>query len=434
IRWLPRSAPYTWPRASVAMESGKSNCPCPDPREPQDLRKRPSLSNFATRALPNPSATKMLPPRSPATSGGRLKVSPGPPAPGLGPRPPRPASETASGLRPSVFTMRPSGENSITMLEPRSTTQIWSLASTRTACANRKPYTPSPISRTNLPVRSNSNRREPPCVKVRDAPHVALAPPVRVYTKRLPLELVATPAASPRWMRSGSFSGSGAESKAICAQSEVAIASVMMSIPWPGHECLRYKCQSLCPPHRMQRQLLHTPRNDLAHQQFVLVAAIDFVHGRELAQVLARVSELADNGSVQFHLVNLAGHRVEQRIVAVRIRVGAVEILVGPGGDAHGPGRPHPIVDGLEGEVVVEDLNAAVGAVADVDVAFGIRRHGMRQIQLAGRPALAAHRRDEASILAVLNHARIAVAVGDENVPRRVPGHVGGTIECVRLR
>ena len=40
----------------------------------------------------------------------------------------------------------------------------------------------------------------------------ASSPPVRVYTKMLPFEFVATPAASPRWRCSGSFSRSGTES------------------------------------------------------------------------------------------------------------------------------------------------------------------------------------------------------------------------------
>src|SRR5262245_9946649 len=43
--------------------------------EPHDLMNTPLLLNLATRALPTPSATKMLPAESRATSVGRLKTS-----------------------------------------------------------------------------------------------------------------------------------------------------------------------------------------------------------------------------------------------------------------------------------------------------------------------------------------------------------------------
>ena len=68
----------------------------------------------------------------------------------------------------------------MTMLDPRSTTQMLSCGSTRTAWPNRNPYTPWPISRMYFPFESNSKSREPPWVKVRDAPKVANSLPVRV--------------------------------------------------------------------------------------------------------------------------------------------------------------------------------------------------------------------------------------------------------------
>ena len=66
------------------------------------------------------------------------------------------------------------------MFDPSSTTQMLSRGSTRTTCANTNPYTPWPISRTNVPFAVNSNKRAPPRVKVLDPPSVAVAVPVRV--------------------------------------------------------------------------------------------------------------------------------------------------------------------------------------------------------------------------------------------------------------
>src|SRR3954471_9715582 len=66
-----------------------ANSPLAVPRCPHDFTKVPSFVNFAIRELPSPSATKMLPCASHATSVGRLKTSCGAPAPAARP-PPRP--------------------------------------------------------------------------------------------------------------------------------------------------------------------------------------------------------------------------------------------------------------------------------------------------------------------------------------------------------
>ena len=54
----------------------------------------------------------------------------------------------------------------------------------------------------------------------------------------------------------------------------------------------------------MQGQFLHPPIRELADVNFVLVPAINFVHGTELLQLFARGSKLAENLSIQFHFVN----------------------------------------------------------------------------------------------------------------------------------
>src|SRR5262245_16530076 len=73
IRALFRSATYTLPCKSTAIPCGRLNWPTSDPRIslPSCARNRPFLSYLTTRWLTYPSATKILPCGSHATSDGR---------------------------------------------------------------------------------------------------------------------------------------------------------------------------------------------------------------------------------------------------------------------------------------------------------------------------------------------------------------------------
>src|SRR3984893_6390281 len=110
------------------IECGVLNWPGADPLVPQDLRKTPFLSNFAILEFLEPSATKISPAASQATSDGPAKLSPGTPAPlpGAGGGSTRAGLSTASGFLPMVIKTRPSGSNLMIMLEPSSTTQMLS--------------------------------------------------------------------------------------------------------------------------------------------------------------------------------------------------------------------------------------------------------------------------------------------------------------------
>src|ERR1700676_507776 len=81
---------------------------------------------------------------------------------------------------------------------------------------------------------------------------------------------------------------------------------------------------------RIQLKSLHPPTGNLRHRNFVVVAAIDLMDGTKLAGHLATLAEFAYHSSVEFHLVDLAAHRVESRTAIVRIRVGAIQVLVRP--------------------------------------------------------------------------------------------------------
>src|SRR5260370_1163313 len=112
----------------MTMDGGTSNWPGSVPLTPHDLMNTPFLSNLAMREFREPSATKISPAASQATSEGPLKLSPGTPAPlpGAGGASARGGLLTASGFLPMVISTRPSGSNLMIMLEPSSTTQILS--------------------------------------------------------------------------------------------------------------------------------------------------------------------------------------------------------------------------------------------------------------------------------------------------------------------
>lgn len=86
-----------------------------------------------------------------------------------------------------------------------------------------------------------------------------------------------------------------------------------------------------------------------------------------------------------------------------------------------------------EFSILIEDLDAIVLAVADVDEPFGIDADGVREIELGFAGPLFAPGEFEFPISIGADDAGIAVAVGDEDVAILRKGDVGGLIEvaCV---
>jgi len=142
---------------------------------PHDLTNTPSFENFATRALPRPSATKMLPCASHATSVGRLKTSCGAPAPAVrrDRRPRRRHRRTAARIRnrfrlPSeqkrdvALRIELHHHGGIFVDDPEVVLRID--ADLR---GEQKAVDALADLRVNLPVRSNWNSRDPPCTNGR---------------------------------------------------------------------------------------------------------------------------------------------------------------------------------------------------------------------------------------------------------------------------
>src|ERR1700690_467086 len=129
-------------------------------------------------------------------------------------------SSQGSALRPNTLLTPPSGGKRPTTSEPLSATQMLSLRSMRTACANDQAYRLCPISRRYLPEASNSSS------SAAAAPYAGPVVFPRVNTKIWCLEFTAMPATSPKYMSVGSFRKSGTESKGISGTSDCASASM----------------------------------------------------------------------------------------------------------------------------------------------------------------------------------------------------------------
>ena len=154
---------------------------------------------------------------------------------------------------------------------------------------------------------------------------------------------------------------------------------------------------------------------------------------------LAAAAELADDGAVQLHLVDLAGELGRRRRGAVGPRVRDVEVLLArvlrprPTRDAHRPRVADVGVVGLPVQVVVQHLHALVAPVAHVDVALEVGGDRVRRVELQVAVAARADGLHEPAVLVVLHDARVEVAVRHEDVALLVEGHVGLAAEPVFL-
>src|SRR5262249_37145669 len=98
-----------------------------------------------------------------------------------------------------------------------------------------------------------------------------------------------------------------------------------------------------------------------------------------------------------------------------RLRVGDIDLVVLVDPDTARPAELFPL--GEELAVLVEDLEAAVGAVGDEQTAGGIECEPVRHIEFAGSGAFLAPRLDELAVGGELDDAGVglvAVAVGHE--------------------
>src|SRR5262245_30528955 len=87
-------------------------------------------------------------------------------------------------------------------------------------------------------------------------------------------------------------------------------------------------------------------------------------------------------------------------------------------------------------QIVVENLITIVRAVGDRNVSLFIDLESMRQTKLAWLPAspFVARLSDEPAVLIELHNSIVAVSIGHEDVPLRVPTHIRWPAKNVFLR
>src|SRR6202007_1313741 len=154
----------------------------------------------------------------------------------------------------------------------------------------------------------------------------------------------------------------------------------------------------------------------------------------ELAQLLSGLSKITEKFAIEGELVNAAGKCVGGEEHRIRYRRDAE----GPGGArSHRPGSRSGLVpDGrtsisgcgnINGDhaekfsFAIENLNAPIAAVGNVDISLRVYGNTVRRIQLAGLVAGFAKRLQPVTVLVGFRHARIDVTIADKRVARGIP-------------
>src|SRR5260221_4581363 len=191
-----------------------------------------------------------------------------------------------------------------------------------------------------------------------------------------------------------------------------------------------------------ENEFLDAPVQDFSNVQFVFGGAGDFVDPAELAELLAGFDEVAEKFSIEREFVDAGGKAI-----------GTVEDLIGGRRYANGPGRAGGhgagggrglvadggacvgIVGNIDDELAekfsvrVEDLDAAVAAVRDVNAIVRINRDAVRSVELTGLIPGFAPGLEPVAVLVDFGDARIDVAVGDVNIASSIPRDVGDLAE-----
>src|SRR5260370_3556550 len=188
----------------------------------------------------------------------------------------------------------------------------------------------------------------------------------------------------------------------------------------------------------LKDEFLDAPIQKFRDVELVRGGAGDGVNPAELAGLLAGLAEDAENFSVEAEFVDAAGESV-----------GGEKNLIGAGGDAESPRRAgrHGAgcgsgliaysgagfggsgnVDGDLAEefpVGVEDLDAAIAAIGDVDIVLRVDGDAVRRVELAGLVAGLAPGLEPVAVLIGFADARIDVAIADVGIAGGIPSHVG---------
>src|ERR1019366_9412709 len=119
-------------------------------------------------------------------------------------------------------------------------------------------------------------------------------------------------------------------------------------------------------------------------------------------------------------------------VALARFGIGDIKDVALADVEAAGAAELSPLIEKFA--VLVEDLDAVVGAVPDEEAAGGIESQAVGSIELAGGRALLAPGLDERAVFGKLHHAGVgvaAVSVGDEDLAVGSDGHGGRLVERI---
>src|SRR5712692_457454 len=187
----------------------------------------------------------------------------------------------------------------------------------------------------------------------------------------------------------------------------------------------------------LEGQLLDAPVEQFSDKKLVFTWAGNFMDPAELTRLFARLAENSENLAVESQLVDAAGKSIR-----------GIKNLVWRRCDTDGPGRAgrHRACGGgglaadggagirrneyVNGELAeefsggVENLDAAIATVSDVNIVLRIHSNAVRGVELAGLSAGFAPGHQPVAVFICLRDARIDVAVADVRVSGGVPGDV----------
>src|SRR5436309_170795 len=167
-----------------------------------------------------------------------------------------------------------------------------------------------------------------------------------------------------------------------------------------------------------RNELLRTAAKDFRGVQVSIRIGREFVYSPEQAGC----GPMCSPGIEQFSIQIVFEEFVD------RSRKGP-QIIVGAHADRVGLMNVRPDVEELA--VLVEDLNAVVGAIGDVDAPVAIGSDGVGSVELSWSGSGRSPCHQVLSVLVELHNARVAVTVADEERAVRQPGHVGRPFEML---
>src|SRR3989441_505291 len=148
----------------------------------------------------------------------------------------------------------------------------------------------------------------------------------------------------------------------------------------------------------------------------LLIRACYLVNGVNGAGHAAVAAEGAQDLAGDVHLVDPAHAAHEHH-------------LIGSIGEAERPGRGRQVPNRFPIALSIEDLDAAIATVGDIDDVVIVDHNTVRGVEGARLVATPTPVLDEVAILIELRHARIAVSVGDKHAAILAPGDVRLLIE-----